>query len=52
MIQISKLLNMEYKDEIERDEAYIPYLINEQKAWLMGVIAELAQDTENAKIFS
>ena len=43
---------MKYEEEIERDEAYIPYLINEQKAWLMGVIAELSVDNENAKIFS
>jgi len=37
---------------MERDEQYLPLLIKEQRGWLMGVIAELSQDDENAKIFS
>lgn len=65
LIQVSKLLLMsgpkggdtaadaksgDYDFDI--DETYLPYLVKEQKGWLMGIVAELSQDRENAKQFS
>ncbi|CAL6064125.1 Conserved_hypothetical protein [Hexamita inflata] len=53
LLQLSRLLtSVGYEEQKEKDEDYFPLLIEEQYGWIMGVIAELATDDENAKIFS
>lgn len=51
LIQTSKLL-LKTDYDFDIDENYLPYLVKEQKGWLMGLVAELSQDKENAKQFS
>lgn len=51
LIAVSKLL-LKNDYDFDIDEFYLPYLVKEQKGWLMGVIAELSKDLENAKEFS
>lgn len=51
LIQVSKLL-LATDYDFDIDENYLPYLVKEQKGWLMGIVAELSQDKENAKGFS
>ena len=50
--QAKKDLGEDQYYDFDSEDEYLPLLLEEQYGWLMGVVAELSRDPENAKVFS